>query len=67
MKKTKFLIFCSLFSLFVSTKDYVINPGPDAYENLQEAMILMNAGDSILIKVGIIILRIHFHLMLITL
>lgn len=52
MKKTKFLIFCSLFSLFVSTKDYVINPGPDAYENLQEAMILMNAGDSILIKSG---------------
>ena len=52
MKKTKFLIFCSLFSLFVSTKDYVINPGPDAYENLQEAMILMNAGDSILITLA---------------
>jgi len=52
MKKTKFLIFLSLFSLFVSTKDYVINPGPDAYENLQEAMILMSPGDSILIKSG---------------
>ena len=52
MKKTNFLIFFSLFSLFVSSKDYVINPGPYAYENLQEAMILMNAGDSILIKSG---------------
>ena len=52
MKKTKFLIFCSLFSLFVSTKEYVINPGPDAYEYLQEAMILMSSGDSILIKGG---------------
>ena len=52
MNKTKFLIFFSLFSLFVSTKEYVINPGPDAYENLQEAMILMGSGDSILIKGG---------------
>ncbi len=52
MKKTKFLIFFGLFSLFVSAKDYVINPGPDAYENLQEAMILMSPGDSILIKSG---------------
>ena len=50
MNKTKFLIFFSLFSLFVSTKEYVINPGPDAYEYLQEAMILMSSGDSILIK-----------------
>ena len=52
MKKTKFLIFFSLFSLYVSAKDYVINPGPDAYEDLQEAMILMSPGDSILIKSG---------------
>ena len=52
MNKTKFLIFFSLFSLFVSTKEYVINPGPDAYEYLQEAMILMSSGDSILIKGG---------------
>ena len=52
MNKTKFLIFFSLFSLLVSTKEYVINPGPDAYENLQEAMILMGSGDSILIKGG---------------
>ena len=52
MKKTKFLIFFGLFSLYVSAKDYVINPGPDAYENLQEAMILMSPGDSILIKSG---------------
>ena len=52
MKKIKFLIFFSLFSLFVSTKEYVINPGPEAYEYLQEAMILMSSGDSILIKGG---------------
>ena len=52
MKKTKFLIFFGLLSLYVSAKDYVINPGPDAYENLQEAMILMSPGDSILIKSG---------------
>jgi len=52
MKKTKFLIFFGLFSLYVSAKDYVINPGPNAYENLQEAMILMSPGDSILIKSG---------------
>ena len=52
MKKTKFLIFFGLFSLYVSAKDYVINPAPDAYEDLQEAMILMSPGDSILIKSG---------------
>ena len=52
MHKAKFYVIFSIFSIFINAKDYVISPGPNAYENLQEAMILMSPGDSILIKSG---------------
>jgi parallel beta-helix repeat protein len=52
MHKAKFYVIFSIFSIFINAKDYVISPGPNAYESLQEAMILMSPGDSILIKSG---------------
>ena len=52
MHKARFYVIFSIFSIFINAKDYVISPGPNAYENLQEAMILMSPGDSILIKSG---------------
>jgi len=52
MHKAKFYVIFSIFSIFIKAKDYVISPGPNAYESLQEAMILMSPGDSILIKSG---------------
>ena len=52
MHKAKFYVIFSIFSIFINAKDYEISPGPNAYESLQEAMILMSPGDSILIKSG---------------
>ena len=48
----KFLIFVLFLSLSISGKDILIEPGPNAHERLQEAMILMNEGDTLIIESG---------------
>tara|TARA_Y100000768_G_scaffold372851_1_gene340917 strand:+ start:93 stop:1346 length:1254 start_codon:yes stop_codon:yes gene_type:complete len=58
--KYKYLLFSKVFllislmmpSFVVSAKEIVVEPGGNAYERLQEAMILMNEGDVLLIKSG---------------
>ena len=45
-----FALFVYSISLFA--KEIVIEPGEDAQERLQEAMILMSEGDTLLIKAG---------------
>ena len=58
--KNKYSLFSKLFlfisligpSLFLSAKEIVIEPGENAHERLQEAMILMNEGDVLLMKSG---------------
>ena len=58
--KYKYLLFSKVFllislmtpSFLVSAKEIVVEPGGNAYERLQEAMILMNEGDVLLIKSG---------------
>ena len=48
----KFLIFVLFLSLSISGKDILIEPGPNAHERLQEAMILMNEGDTLILESG---------------
>ena len=50
--KVFLLISLMVSSLLVSAKEIVVEPGDNAYERLQEAMILMNEGDILLIKSG---------------
>ena len=58
--KNKYSLFSKLFlfislmgpSFFLSAKEIVIEPGENAHERLQEAMILMNEGDVLLMKSG---------------
>jgi len=58
--KNKYLLFSKSFlfislmasSLLVIAKEIVIEPGENAHERLQEAMILMSEGDVLLIKSG---------------
>ena len=48
-----FLLIVFLFSSSISfAKEIVISPGEDAQERLQEALILMNEGDTLIIKSG---------------
>ena len=48
-----FLLTVFLFSTSISfAKEIVISPGEDAQERLQEALILMNEGDTLIIKSG---------------
>tara|TARA_B100001250_G_scaffold384557_1_gene379491 strand:+ start:7529 stop:8782 length:1254 start_codon:yes stop_codon:yes gene_type:complete len=51
---SKLLLFISLMlsSFLVSAKEIVIEPGENAHERLQEAMILMSEGDVLIIKSG---------------
>ena len=48
----KFLVFVFFLSLSISGKDILIEPGPNAHERLQEAMILINEGDTLIIESG---------------
>ena len=48
----KFLVFVFFLSLSISGKDILIEPGPNAHERLQEAMILINKGDTLIIESG---------------
>ena len=48
----KFLTFVLFLSLSISGKDILIEPGPNAHERLQEAMILINEGDTLIIESG---------------
>ena len=41
-----------VYSISLFAKEIVIEPGEDAQERLQEAMILMSEGDTLLIKAG---------------
>ena len=55
LKKMKRIIFFSIpllvsFNLFA--KEVFIGPGPSAQERLQEALILMEEGDTLIIKSG---------------
>tara|TARA_X000000368_G_scaffold418455_1_gene418179 strand:+ start:15625 stop:16851 length:1227 start_codon:yes stop_codon:yes gene_type:complete len=54
MKKPN--IFCisiiSIFLLNINAKEVFIEPGPNEHERLQEAMILMQEGDTLTIKSG---------------
>ena len=54
MKKPN--IFCisiiSIFLLNINAKEIFIEPGPNEHERLQEAMILMQEGDTLTIKSG---------------
>ena len=55
LKKMKRIIFFSIpllasFNLFA--KEVYIEPGPNAQERLQEALILMEEGDTLIIKSG---------------
>lgn len=54
MSYFKLKIFYSLiiFSSLLISKDIVIEPGPYAYDRLQEALILIEEGDTLLIKSG---------------
>ena len=45
-------IACLAFSTFSYSKEIVISPGDDSQERLQEAMILMSEGDTLVIKSG---------------
>ncbi len=50
----KALILCAFVILFnqLFAKEIIINPGENAQEELQEALILMSEGDTLLIKEG---------------
>ena len=43
---------CLAFSTFSYSKEIIISPGDDSQERLQEAMILMSEGDTLVIKSG---------------
>ncbi len=46
------LIGLFLFVSNVSAKEIIIEPGPNAYDEVQEAMILMDEGDTLILKSG---------------
>ena len=46
------LSVCLAFITFSYSKEIVITPGEDSHERLQEAMILMSEGDTLLLKAG---------------
>ena len=46
------LLACLAFSTFSYSKEIIISPGDDSQERLQEAMILMSEGDTLVIKSG---------------
>ena len=53
----KLLLHLKLIGLFlfvsnVSAKEIIIEPGPNAYDEVQEAMILMDEGDTLTLKSG---------------
>ena len=50
--RNKFYIFILFASVNTGAKDILIEPGPNAHERLQEAMILMNEGDTLIIESG---------------
>ena len=47
---SRFLIL--MFSLSINSKEIIIEAGPNAHERLQEAMILMKDGDTLIIDSG---------------
>ena len=50
--KSSILSACLVFTIFSYSKEIVISPGEDSHERLQEAMILMSEGDTLLLKAG---------------
>ncbi len=54
MRKQNFIYFTLLFFICIniSAKELYVEPGPNAHERLQEAMILMNEGDTLIIEAG---------------
>ena len=54
MRKQNFIYFTLLFfiSINIFAKELYVEPGPNAHERLQEAMILMNEGDTLIIEAG---------------
>ena len=50
--KSSLLSACLVFMSFSYSKEIVISPGEDSHERLQEAMILMSEGDTLLLKEG---------------
>ena len=54
MRKQNLIYFTILFfiSINISAKELYVGPGPNAHERLQEAMILMNEGDTLIIEAG---------------
>ena len=41
-----------MLSKNATSEEFFIDPGPDAHERLQEAMIIMNEGDTLTIRSG---------------
>ena len=54
MRKQDLIYFTILFfiSINIFAKELYVGPGPNAHERLQEAMILMNEGDTLIIEAG---------------
>ena len=54
MRKQNYIYFTLLFfiSINIFAKELYVEPGPNAHERLQEAMILMNEGDTLIIEAG---------------
>ena len=52
MKRIPFFSITLLVALNLFAKEVYVGPGPDAHERLQEALILMEEGDTLIIKSG---------------
>ena len=52
MKRTLFFSLPLLISLNLYSKELIINAGPNAHERIQEALILIEEGDTLIIKSG---------------
>ena len=50
--RSSLFLACLAFSSFSYSKEIIISPGDDSQERLQEAMILMSEGDTLVIKSG---------------
>ena len=59
MKLSRILTFLFFLAFFLKAyaKEVFIEPGPNAQEKLQEAMILMETGDTLVIKSGVYVLE----------
>ena len=58
-----FLLLVLFLITNVFSKEIIIEPGEDAHERLQEALILMEEGDILLISLVTIVLKMVSHLM----